>query len=74
MCAFCEYGASKLATAMNDPDCESEKAKFIARRRRVQTFSDEQCKNAADEYEAKFYDALQTWLDDGEACEDLLGC
>ena len=75
MCAFCEYGASKLATAMNDPDfAESAKREFIAACVASETFSDEQCKNAADEYEAKFYDALQTWLDDGEACEDLLGC
>ena len=49
-------------------------ARFIAACVASETFSDEQCKNAADEYEAKFYDALQTWLDDGEACEDLLGC
>ena len=75
MCAFCEYGASKLAMAMNDPDfAESAKREFIAACVASETFSDEQCKNAADEYEAKFYDALQTWLDDGEACEDLLGC
>ena len=75
MCAFCEYGASKLAMAMNDPDfSESVKREFIAACVASETFSDEQCKNAADEYEAKFYDALQTWLDDGEACEDLLGC
>ena len=75
MCAFCEYGASKLAMAMNDPDfAESAKREFIAACVASETFSDEQCKNAADEYETKFYDALQTWLDDGEACEDLLGC
>ena len=73
MCAFCEYGASKLATAMNDPDF-AESAKRTPGVVASETFSDEQCKNAADEYEAKFYDALQTWLDDGEACEDLLGC
>ena len=75
MCVFCEYGASKLAMAMNDPDfAESAKREFIAACVASEKFSDEQCKNAADEYEAKFYDALQTWLDDGEACEDLFGC
>ena len=39
-------------------------------------FSDKEqkCEAAAAEYESKIYDAVQAWLDDGEACEDLFSC
>jgi hypothetical protein len=75
LCVFCEYGASKLATAMNDPAfAAAARQDFVAACQASKRFSTEQCENAADEYETKLYGALQTWLDDGEACEDLFSC
>ena len=78
LCVFCEYGASKLAVAMNDPDfAAAARRDFVAVCRAAEDrFSDKEqrCESAADEYESKIYDAVQAWLDDGEACEDLFSC
>jgi hypothetical protein len=78
LCVFCEYGASKLAVAMNDPDfAAAARRDFVAACRAAEDrFSDKEqkCEAAAAEYESKIYDAVQTWLDDGEACEDLFSC
>jgi len=78
LCVFCEYGASKLAVAMNDPDfAAAARRDFVAACRAAEDrFSDKEqrCESAADEYESKIYDAMQAWLDDGEACEDLFSC
>ena len=78
LCVFCEYGASKLAVAMNDPDfAAAARRDFVAACRAAEDrFSDKEqrCEAAAAEYESKIYDAVQAWLDDGEACEDLFSC
>lgn len=78
LCVFCEYGASKLAVAMNDPDfAAAARRDFVAACRAAEDrFSDKEqkCEAAAAEYESKIYDAVQTWLDDGEACKDLFSC
>ena len=78
LCVFCEYGASKLAVAMNDPDfAAAARRDFVAACRAAEDhFSDKEqrCESAADEYESKIYDAVQAWLDNGEACEGLFSC
>jgi hypothetical protein len=73
-CTFCEFGSSRLAMELQNEDVKNEAREAFLTACESQGFSNDDCTKIADEYEAKFYDAFENFLNDGEMCSDIFDC